>query len=458
VILEQPRRLISRARDGATSCGIFCDDLEVYKVIIAGILCGSLLPAQTIKRVVPAISVHQYSSISPLSANKDKLHIFDLGGHARIVKLTNAAVIADPAPYPEAHWDNVDNDLMWLIGTGGNHSKNRIETWRPSTQKFQTVIDYSGRFTAIMTGATTDITYDDWEAFWAENEHQVCAVDLKALKTYCLDYDAPDPLNKVGKTTDINYVAVTPRDSKSGLHYVLLMASTPCMAIFSVDEKAGTLRWVMRPENVVPLMGSNRPETPQNNDGNCDPKEPCLTTPHGDVFPAPDGQVYFVMQVGIDGDLTGDGVYHCEEGEAVLRLNAGLKMMRPERLGGGLRYFKAYECGQNWSSAHFGCARWGQICVISYDSPPPKPGSTTPTPRQEDIWLIDLNGEKKIGNSNSSDDYWSQSRAGPSMDGTIVIFDSDQGTHGSSHAVYSLASGLAPVSRPVRRPPDRSGF
>ncbi len=68
------------------------------------------------------------------------------------------------------------------------------------------------------------------------------------------------------------------------------------MAIFSVDEKAGTLRWEMRPENVVPLMGSNRPETPQNNDGNCDPKEPCLTTPDDDVFSAPDGQVYFVMQ------------------------------------------------------------------------------------------------------------------------------------------------------------------
>ncbi len=105
------------------------------KLIIASILFGSLLPAQAVKRVVPSISVHQYSSISPLSVNKDKLHIFDIGGNAGIVKLSDAAVIADPAPYPEAHWDNVDNDLMWLIGIGGNHSKNRIETWRPSTQK-----------------------------------------------------------------------------------------------------------------------------------------------------------------------------------------------------------------------------------------------------------------------------------------------------------------------------------
>lgn len=90
----------------------------VGKLIIASILCGSLLPAQAIKRIVPPISVHQYSSLSPLSVNKDKLHIFDLRGHARIVKLSNAAVIADPAPNPEAHWDNVDNDLMWLITTG----------------------------------------------------------------------------------------------------------------------------------------------------------------------------------------------------------------------------------------------------------------------------------------------------------------------------------------------------
>jgi hypothetical protein len=89
---------------------------------------------------------------------------------------------------------------MWVFGEGGGHSKNKIETRRPSNRKYQAVIDYAGRFAAISTGTTTDITYDNWEAFWAPNEHQLCAVDLVAKKTCCVDVNAPDPVNKLGDT------------------------------------------------------------------------------------------------------------------------------------------------------------------------------------------------------------------------------------------------------------------
>jgi hypothetical protein len=70
------------------------------------------------------------------------------------------------------------------------------------------------------------------------------------------------------------------------------------------------------------------------------------------------------------------------------------------------------------------------------------------TPRQEEIWLLDLNGEKKIGTSNSSNEYWSQARAAMSMDGTIIIYDSDYGTHNATHAIYALESGHSAVPRP----------
>ena len=66
-------------------------------------------------------------------------------------------------------------------------------------------------------------------------------------------------------------------------------------------------------------MGSGR--QPQNNDGNCDPGEPCVTTPHGDVYVAPDGQVYFETSVGMELDSAGV----CESGEAFMRLSAGLR-------------------------------------------------------------------------------------------------------------------------------------
>jgi len=424
------------------------------KFIFAGLLCGSLLPAQSGKQVVPPTSVHQYSGISPLSASKDKLHTFDIQGHARIVRLRDASVIADNAPYPEAHWDNVDDDLMWVIGT--NHGKNRIETWRPSTGKYQTVIDYGGRFASIGTGATSDISYDDWEAFWAPAEHTVCAVDLKAKKTYCIDYNAPDPVNKIGETKDIDYVAITPRDSRSGLHYVLMFA-TPAMALFSVDEAAGTLRWIVRPEAVAPLMGAKG-----NNDGTCDPGESCLTTPHGDVFVAPDGQVYFQAEVGIEIHTATQNV--CESGQALFQLNAGTKMAKLENAfgvtGGGMKYIGPdFVCGgtQAWSSQHTGCARWGQHCVISFDTSPPQPGQTAP--RNEELWVLGLTpagtiSYNKLGSSNSSpfltagENYWSTARASMSMDGTLVIYDSDYGTHNARHAVYSFPSGLPAAARP----------
>ena len=431
----------------------------VTRFIIASVLWGSLLPAQSGRQAVPPVSVHQYSGISPLSAKGDKLHTMDLQGNARIVKLPDATVIARAAPSPEAHWDNVDNDLMWVIGDGGRHSKNRIETWRPSTGKYRTEIDYHGRFTTITTGSTTDITYDDWEAFWAPTEHQICAVDLKAKKTYCLDYNAPDPVNKMGNTSDVDYVAITPRDSKSGLHYVLMFAN-PAMAVFSVDETAGTLRWLVRPETVVPWMGSGK----GNNDGNCDPGESCLTTPHGDVFVASDGQVYFEMLIGMEIHTATQNA--CESGQALMRLNAGAKMTTPEKAfgvtGGGLKYNGPdFLCGgaQAWSSQHTGCARWGQHCVISFDTSMPKPGIISP--RKQDLWLIGLTASgaitySKIGSSNADwlpsgaveAYYWSTARASLSMDGTEMIYDSDFGTHGANHAVYSLPSGLAPVTLP----------
>jgi hypothetical protein len=203
--------------------------------------------------VVPPISVHQYSGISLLSVNNDKLHFFDLGGHT-----------------------HVDNGLMWLIGVGAA----KQELNRDLAAQHQAIKDCDRLCWSLhdhRDWSSTDITYDDWEAFWAPDEHQVCAVDLKALKAYCLDYNAPNPRNKAGQTSAVDYVTITPRDSISGLHYVLLMASTPGMAVFSVDEKFGTLRWELRPEVVAPLMGSNLPGASQNNDGNCDPKEPCFT-------------------------------------------------------------------------------------------------------------------------------------------------------------------------------------
>jgi hypothetical protein len=436
----------------------------------AVLLFAATLAAQDGRLVRPPESLHQYSGISPLSAAGDKLHTFKGGDPALIVKLSNGSIIARDAPYPEAHWDNVDDDLIYVIGGPQGANVPAIQTWRPSTRKYSTFIDYKGRFQSITTGSTTDITYDNWEAFWAPNEHTLCAVDLTAKKTYCVDVTAPDPLNHLPGLPNVDYVAATPRDSKSGLHYVLMLGG-PAMGVFSVDETAGVLRWVVRPELVIPWMGNNGSKA-NNNDGNCDPGEACLQGPHGDVFVGPDGQVYFEMMADMESTFPG-GASVCQRGQALMRLNAGLKMSTPENFanvtGGGLKYIGPdMICGgtQTWSAGHTGCARWGQHCVISFDTPAVPPGQIAP--KAEELWLIGLDSNNaitysRLGNSNSSimtgngpnaaSSYWSSARAAMSMDGTQVIYDSDAGSNSAHHAVYQLTTGLPAVKRPSAQVP-----
>jgi hypothetical protein len=43
----------------------------VHKFIIAALLSGLILPAQSGRQVVPPVSVHQYSGITLLSVNND---------------------------------------------------------------------------------------------------------------------------------------------------------------------------------------------------------------------------------------------------------------------------------------------------------------------------------------------------------------------------------------------------
>lgn len=188
--------------------------------------------------MLPPPSSHQYSGISPLSALNDKIHAFWGPIGAWISKVSDGSHIADNAPYPEAQWDNVDDDLLWVIGGHDqtNHPTNLIEQWRPSTGAYTTWIDYTGRFQTIVTGSTSGMTYDNWIAFWAPAEHTLCGVDLLAKKDYCLDVNVPDPVNHLPSATPaVDYVAATPRDSKSSLHYVLMLA-TPAMGVFEEDE------------------------------------------------------------------------------------------------------------------------------------------------------------------------------------------------------------------------------
>ena len=46
-----------------------------------------------------------------------------------------------------------------------------------STNTNTVVLDYTGRFTIINSGGSSETSKDNWLSFWAEQEHNVCAVD-----------------------------------------------------------------------------------------------------------------------------------------------------------------------------------------------------------------------------------------------------------------------------------------
>ena len=123
-----------------------------------------------------------------------------------------------------------------------------ITKYQISTRTSTTLIDYATdghHFTQISFGGTGDLSADNWAAFWAENEHQVCAVDLNLLKTYCTDYTAANPGNHVGWNS-IDYVLITKgKDVDTNKRYVLLMAD-PAMGVYSVNERTGVLDFEYR--------------------------------------------------------------------------------------------------------------------------------------------------------------------------------------------------------------------
>ena len=95
--------------------------------------------------------------------------------------------------------------------------------WQELFDADSVVVDYTGRFTGINSGGSSDTSKDNWLSFWAENEHNVCAVDLNTAKTFCADYLAPNPASRVGWNF-IDYSMITKGvDSVTGKRYVFLM-------------------------------------------------------------------------------------------------------------------------------------------------------------------------------------------------------------------------------------------
>jgi hypothetical protein len=463
-------RVLGLAMSMALACGVFGQSATVFSypsgspvdcTIPTGFsteaLCsvshqlplGSVLPAWEtswkdrnlgggMRLLSGANAWHSYSTISPFSTN-DKHVIANLGAAGMTVydRETRAVLYANrPGSLHGVYWDAWSDGVYYFL-SGAKLMKHTL-----ATAVTEVVIDYAvtHRFTSINAGGTGDTTIDNWLAFVAPAEHRICAVDISNIKTYCADYMAADPGNRVGWSS-IDYPLMSKGvDSASGKRYVLLFAK-PAMGVYSVDLGAGVLRFEYRgPEmGLDTQMGSGKPG---NRDGVCDPGEVCLSTAHADVMQDSDGRQYLVRAE----DITSP----CSRVLSLNDLSKGVRMNTPAAQGGGRTdMFMMARCGGGyaWPSLHVGCAKKAPYCAISTDNPGALRNPedlTTPlarAPFATEIFIVRSKGleVQRLAQSQSvkftSDSYWSTPRAAISPSAKHVLFNSNFGIPGQEKAV-----------------------
>src|SRR6266852_4175011 len=143
-------------------------------------------------------SLHQYSTPSAFSATGKYAVLAKMDGHTRIVEVATgnivAADITGTADYWADFWSPLDDDVLYVLGPSSNRTQ--LLKYQVSTATKTVLVDYardSHHSTFIENGSTGDLSADNWMPFFAPNEHQVCALDLNTVKTYCTDYTAPNP-------------------------------------------------------------------------------------------------------------------------------------------------------------------------------------------------------------------------------------------------------------------------
>jgi len=366
-----------------------------------------------------------------------------------MLNVPNGTLAYDNVPFssPIHVWDANDDDLYYRV-VGVQIVKHRL-----STNTDAVVANYANRFTSITAGGSSDNSKDNWLSFWAPAQHNICAVDLNTGNTYCADYLASNPNNRVGWSF-IDYSLISKGvDSASGKRYVFLMAA-PALGAWSVNLSTGKLDFEYRgPENLDISRG--------NRDGICDPGESCLNAPHADVMEDTDGKQYMVTTKGNENP--------CELDLVTYALSTGRFIMKDEAAGGGRRrVVNLANCGTNWPDFHVGCAKSAPYCVLStYSDTLRTPGDLyTPLandPHRNQIMVMRGNGQevRVLATTRSvlftDDSYYPQSRAALSNDGSWVIFDSDFGVH-NGERVNIMATGFGsappppppPVFTPIR--------
>src|SRR5262249_15964979 len=215
---------------------------------------------------------HSYSANNPLSAKNTYLMTYPSNGSCDVILAGRGRVGLRRIGWngevcENFFWDSYD-DSVYYYPSGAAFIKHDLRTGLKTT-----IIDYSKDghgFKSIRRGGTSGSSKDNWISFFAENEKQVCVLDLNSVTTYCADYGNARPA-----FGSIDYSLVSKGvDKGSGKRYVILVAKGASPGFYSVNLSTGKLDLEFR--------GPEDQERNGNHDGVCDPGEFCMNPSHSD--------------------------------------------------------------------------------------------------------------------------------------------------------------------------------
>lgn len=347
--------------------------------------------------------VHGYSLPSAHSASNRWVNLTGHDAHQNFDLLAKPPKpYAVPASNNAVMWDSKTDDTYYYI------SGTRVMARSMRYFADAVVYDFAGKLTSPQTGGSTHIA-GDYLSVWGPQEHTLCAVNLIRQRSYCADYSAPHPDSRVGWDF-IDFILTTPTDPATQRQYVLLAAS-PAVGLWSINEATGVLDYEGRGPERRAVDGYNN--SWGNQDGICDPNEPCLVAYHLDATVLA-GKLWLFTATDMENP--------CERQLQLLPLLPLSRAFQDKR-----PLLPIALCSTNfeWPEMHFGCSYETGACVVST-------ATSGQAPYGNQILLLrDASHITRLAYTYSkkgpTDTYWWYPRAAISGNGKFIVFDSTWG-------------------------------
>jgi len=332
--------------------------------------------------------------------------------------------------------DALDSDIYWRRSASHELWKHKL-----STSTDTKAADYGGTYTSISNGGTADISDDNWWAFFAPTELEVCAVNLNGLttgnqasKTYCASYSGL----LGGDGAHVDFVQVSMPDVVTGTRYVTMMRATAA-AVWSVNLGTGTL-------DSFRYLGEEPQRNANDDDGVCESGETCIAEPHCTLGRDALGNVILLLDWA---EIYGNQTFLVS-----LQLNKTTSMFRPVEEGGGMRFLFADSC--TGCDRHLSCNGAGYCSMSDFKfwivakeitgATKAKPAEITTSTAHGWTTLTQVEIDQVVGNT-CVNDIWTITNTGTY---TFTLDGSDCTASGT----YA-GGGLAGLGNPVTNYPLR---